>query len=160
MKSITTYMKYYLMAGFFAGVVSLVGMAAPAKADQGFSFPSCGSIKGYSQVGIAQSDDIWASKYYAGQAQGNANTCVKNIQTALNKGFCSSSTRLGVDGIYGSQTKRAVMNYQKYYRSHNLVVKTGSTWQSIYVDGEVGPQTWSLFNSTNIYTDPIWNCRA
>lgn len=137
-----------------------IAMNSSVNADQGATFPNCGATKGYSSIGIGQSDVTGKSKYYAGKAYGNADNCVKDIQRALNAGFCSPTTRISTDGIYGSRTAQAVTNYQRYYRSQNIVVNTGSGYKAIYIDGEVGPQTWSLLNSQMIYQNPVWNCRG
>lgn len=156
-------MKRFIKLSIAAAAVVVsagsISFATPVSADRGNTFPSCGSVRGSSQVGVANTDIVSSSKYYSTKGQGNADSCVKNIQTNLNLGFCSPSTRLSTDGIYGAKTAQAVRNYQNYYRSQRLVINTGSGFKSIYVDGIVGPQTWSLLNSQYIYRNPVFSCR-
>lgn len=56
---------------------------------------------------------------------GSSGPAVARVQTILNE---KAGQGVTVDGQFGEQTKRAVTNWQ--------------AWFKLGVDGEVGPQTW------------------
>ena len=68
--------------------------------------------------------------------QKSANEDVKSLQRLLNNyGF-----RVKVDGFFGAKTEVAVKEFQG--RSHEEI-----GWNSLTVDGIVGPQTWQALGA-------------
>lgn len=77
---------------------------------------------------------------------GSKGPAVKNAQKALN----NRGAWLTVDGIFGSLTRNAVIDYQTYRSS-------GQYWALSYplkVDGIVGPATWSRLTPPVIKKSP------
>jgi peptidoglycan hydrolase-like protein with peptidoglycan-binding domain len=152
-------MKYSkLLSGFIASTyiaVSLVALlpAPSANALYGAALPTkCGTVKGYTTITatdpfgkIIKTVDS-AAKYYSNQAPGAKNECVKDIQRMLNASYCTTGTKLTVDGSYGSKTTTAVKKMQSYLSGYNFRINGAK----IIVDGKVGPQTWSLLSTSNI----------
>jgi zinc D-Ala-D-Ala carboxypeptidase len=66
---------------------------------------------------------------------GGYSTCIGYIQQLLN--FTPIGPHLTIDNSFGSQTRQAVTNYQRTFRLK-------------YVDGIVGPETWSQICSPQI----------
>ncbi len=60
--------------------------------------------------------------------------------------LCGST---GVDGRFGLRTHQATHNWQQYMSSYatSTIVETLKNATQFYVDGIVGPQTWSLARS-------------
>jgi len=118
-----------------------------------FSFlsPQASALSGCTQKGTrtvtftnehGQVISMGTHPYYQTLRQGNSGSCVASLQQMLNV-FCSSGTKLSVDGQFGPKTYRAVkaiqqaIGYGWYYPVH-------VNGQNIYVDGVAGPQTWSI----------------
>ncbi len=76
---------------------------------------------------------------------GSSGSCVRELQNMVNKTYQAYGYMLGyrtplvTDGIYGANTKSAVLNIQNHAQ-----LKSGSTWFDIGRDGVAGPQTWSM----------------
>lgn len=150
--------KVLILAIFLVGAFIGGGLISqPAQAQRGTSYPNCGAIKGTGYFTVAQTGSTrFPGSYYSTQRQGNSNSCVRNIQVALNA-VCSSGTRLVVDGVYGSKTARAVTNYQKYWASAPWYTRVNG--RALGVDGIVGPQTWILL-TTSYNEASVINCAA
>ncbi len=143
-----------IVASTFIAISMAVLVPAPsANALYGAKLPTkCGSVKGYTKItNVNESGKVTrtldsAAKYYATQAPGAKNECVKDIQRMLNASYCTTGTKITVDGSYGTRTKTAVTKMQKYLSGYNLRVNGAK----IVVDGKVGPQTWSLLTTSKI----------
>lgn len=70
---------------------------------------------------------------------GDTNSLVRRVQEQLNEQE-SISTSVYVDGIYGSETKNAITQFQEA--------------NDLYVDGIAGPRTMRLLN---LEADPFWD---
>jgi peptidoglycan hydrolase-like protein with peptidoglycan-binding domain len=135
-------------------VVGLVfSQSTPTSALVGASQPTnCGAAKGTTKITAHNSNGSLlktldsAAKYYTSQASGASNNCVKDIQRAMNAGYCTTGTKLVVDGSYGAKTKTAVTKMQTYLKGYNIRIN-GAV---ITVDGKVGPQTWSLLTTPGV----------
>lgn len=152
-------MKYSKMvSGFVASIYIAISMVAllpapTASALYGATQPTkCGTVRGYTKItNVDESGKVIrtvdsAAKYYTSQAPGAKNECVKDIQRMLNASYCTSGTRLVVDGSYGSRTTTAITKMQRYLSGYNLRINGAK----IIVDGKVGPQTWSLLSTSKI----------
>lgn len=82
-----------------------------------------GKHKGQNAPAQSQPDN-YRPLVYSVLQQGSKGPLVRSLQAKLNRFY-----RLDVDGIFGPQTKRAVMAFQA---RHKMIA-----------DGVVGPQTWS-----------------
>ncbi|MBP6037851.1 MAG: peptidoglycan-binding protein [Candidatus Saccharimonas sp.] len=129
----------------------------PASAMKGATFPRCGSILGYTSIRTFHAN-LGTSYYYQQLSNGSRNSCVKDLQSALNKYFCSPSTRLTVDGSYGSNTARAVFRYQESWGDIGVEVYRSGRWTALTPDGVVGPTTWSVLNSPRFEDYPYNSC--
>lgn len=152
-------MKY---SKFFSGFIATIFVAfslvallpAPnATALYGASLPTnCGSVRGYTKITATDPYGNFfktvdtAAKYYVSQAPGAKNECVKDIQRMLNASYCTTGTKLVVDGSYGTKTTTAIKKMQSYLSGYNFRINGAK----IVVDGKVGPQTWSLLTTPNI----------
>lgn len=69
-------------------------------------------------------------------------------------GLCGST---GIDGRFGPRTHNATHAWQQYYSEYatNTVVEALHGATQFYVDGIVGPQSWSLAESFLIPTGPM-----
>lgn len=71
--------------------------------------------------------------------QGSQGAAVKKAQKALkDRGFLFGA----VDGLFGAQTKTAVVNYQ--------ALRSSGTVAPLAVDGIVGPKTWARLDPPTI----------
>lgn len=143
-----------------AGIVVLAGavlfnVASTSRAEAlvGASLPTnCGSVKGTTKITAHHPDGRLlktvdsAAKYYTSQAPGAKNNCVKDIQRMMNASYCTTGTKLVVDGSYGAKTKTAITKMQNYLKGYNFRINGAA----ITVDGKVGPQTWSLLTTPGI----------
>ena len=79
---------------------------------------------------------------YSRPTGGSRNTAskVKWIQAAINNYF--GYGLLDVDGIYGSQTTKAVKKFQQHFNDHHAGKKN-----KLAVDGDFGPATYNAFVS-------------
>lgn len=137
--------------------VLLIVLVAPAKSSalMGTSLPTkCGTIRGYNKITatnhlgqvIAITDK--AAPYYASQYPGNRNECVKHIQRMMNAAYCTTGTKITVDGVYGTKTTTAIKKMQQYLSGYYIRINGAK----IMVDGRVGPQTWSILTTQSINT--------
>ena len=139
------------VAFIVTGALSFV--PAPANALVGANLPTyCGSVKGYTKItatdpygNVTKVLDS-AAKYYTSQAPGVKNECVKDIQRMMNASYCTTGTKLTVDGSYGPKTTTAITKMQRYLSGYYIRVNGAK----IVVDGKVGPQTWSLLTTQSI----------
>lgn len=127
--------------------------AADTHALVGASLPTyCGTVKGTTKITALNADGSFlktvdsAAKYYTAQAPRAKNNCVKDIQRMMNAGYCTTGTKLVLDGSYGAKTKTAITKMQTYLRGYNFRINGAA----ITVDGKVGPQTWSLLTTPGI----------
>lgn len=152
-------MKYSkFVSVFVAATFMAVSVASftptPASALVGAKLPTkCGAVKGYTKItnvdlvtGKVTRVLDSSARYYATQAPGAKNECVKDIQRMLNASYCTTSTKLTVDGSYGTRTKVAVTKMQRYLGGYNIRINGAK----VVVDGKVGPQTWSLLTTAKI----------
>lgn len=157
------FVSVFVAATFMA--VSITSfMPAPASAIVGAALPTkCGTVKGYVKITnvdlatgkITRVIDS-AARYYATQAPGAKNECVKDIQRMLNASYCTAGTKLTVDGSYGTQTKTAITKMQKNVSGYNIRFNGAK----MTVDGKVGPQTWSFLSTRSTALDFRYNpCR-
>jgi len=71
--------------------------------------------------------------------QGSKGPAVKKAQTALtNRGYHAGN----LDGLFGNQTRKAVVLYQTDHKSHTVAPLT--------VDGIIGPNTWARLDPPTI----------
>lgn len=155
MRGLTSKLFGALLVTTVAAGIAMVGSSS---ASAYITTSECGTVKGY---GVVTLPNVYPSiseshPYYATQARGNKNNCVKAIQQELNTDYCSPSTKLVEDGSFGALTERAVSRYQQMVRNANFRVN-GS---AISVDGRVGPQTYSLLNfggGTAVFI-PAYSC--
>lgn len=127
--------------------------ATDTQALVGASLPtSCGTVKGTTKITALNADGSFlktvdsAAKYYTSQAPGVKNNCVKDVQRMLNAGYCTTGTKLVLDGSYGAKTKTAITKMQTYLKRYNYRINGAA----IIVDGKVGPQTWSILTTRGI----------
>jgi peptidoglycan hydrolase-like protein with peptidoglycan-binding domain len=72
---------------------------------------------------------------------GSQGKCVQRLQAMLNKALGKTGTsKLAVDGYFGSNTRKAVEDLQRLAHSKNWF----ANGKPITIDGVVGPQTWAL----------------
>lgn len=152
-----------LMVSF--GMIAMASLAGAvfnsSPANAAITSTYCGSVRGYAKVEYSNIINFGTSPYFSTVRYGNTGNCVKAIQRELNADFCSSSTKLVVDGKYGPKTWQAVYRYQQMMRNQSMRVD-GS---SISVDGVVGKQTFALLNEFSypsggpvVFTVPIYSC--
>jgi hypothetical protein len=122
---------------------ALVGAALPTH---------CGAKLGYNKVLATDYDGTVlaildsAAPYYTTRVSGTTGECVKDIQRMMNAAYCTTGTKLTVDGIYGPRTYTAIYNMQRYASGYYLTIGG----KRVLVDGKVGPQTWSLLTAKSV----------
>jgi hypothetical protein len=86
-------------------------------------------------------EDLWLDKnapkarYYQTLSESNSRlACVRTLQSLLNRA-AAKDHRILVDGIFGPETRAAVVQYQQYWADLDVTAEG----QAIAVDGVVGP---------------------
>lgn len=150
-------MPVILLAVAITGGTLLTGSSASALRNTSYSH--CGSVIGSGYFVTSTSSTRYPGVYYSTQRQGNSNSCVRDIQVALNTA-CTNSTKLATDGIYGTKTARAVKNFQRFWANGPFGQVTSVNGSPIIIDGVVGPQTWVLLTTKYNEIVHILNCAA
>lgn len=91
------------------------------------------------------------------------NPCVVTLQKMANV-LCTRDTWLDIDGRYGRRTQAAIKSIQASLGLPNNYYQVFVDGSPISVDGNTGPQTWSILQAFKSWGSPYYggwiNCRA
>lgn len=145
-------MKYFRKNRFFLAIAMLLGVVGGIAFAGLHSAPvsalgECRQQDGWRTVSFINGDGQYVKmgdhRFYQTLKVGSPDReCVRTLQRMVNV-FCDQYTDLTVDGQFGTKTYRAVktLQYEIGYRWHFPVHVNGI---GISVDGNAGPQTWSI----------------